>query len=131
MSSIWVFHRAFWLSALMMLRLALPNASAEASNIVVNASFEVGPFFFNGWQTNGAGDTVSPGEVIGYVANPYDDSSVEVRSPRRGIIIGRTTLPILNMGDALFHVAWSEEIGGVRPDRDATAEPVMDEDEII
>jgi len=80
------------------------------------------------------GDAVSQGEIIGFVANPYDDTSVEVRAPRRGIIIGRTTLPIVNMGDALFHIAWSQEIGG-RVDRDAakeqTAEPVMDEDEII
>ncbi len=81
------------------------------------------------------GEAVSPGDVIGHVSNPYDDSSVEVRSPRRGIIIGRTTLPIVNMGDALFHIAWSEEIGSARSDRDTprdtAAEPVMDEDEII
>lgn len=81
------------------------------------------------------GEAVSQGDVIGHVSNPYDDSSVEVRSPRRGIIIGRTTLPIVNMGDALFHIAWSEEIGSSRPERDphrdAAAEPVMDEDEII
>jgi uncharacterized protein len=82
------------------------------------------------------GDAVSAGEIIGYVANPYEDADVEVRCPRRGIIVGRTTLPIVNMGDALFHVAWSEELGGGRTalrdrDRDAAAEPVMDEDEII
>ena len=85
--------------------------------------------------TKRIGDAVSQGEVIGFVANPYDDSSVEVRAPRRGIIIGRTTLPILNMGDALFHIAWSEEISSKalrEPVREgATAEPVMDEDEII
>jgi predicted deacylase len=84
--------------------------------------------------TRRIGDAVSQGEVIGAVVNPYDDTSVEVRSPRRGIIIGRTTLPIVNMGDALFHVAWSEEIGGKpsrEPVREAIAEPVMDEDEII
>lgn len=87
--------------------------------------------------TKRIGDAVTQGEVIGFVANPYDDSFVEVRSPRRGIIIGRTTLPILNMGDALFHIAWSEEISS-KPDRvaepvrdAAVAEPVMDEDEII
>jgi hypothetical protein len=79
------------------------------------------------------GDAVSEGEVIGMIANPYDDTvDVEIKSPRRGIIIGRTTLPIVNMGDALFHIAWSEEIGG-KSGRDAPreAEPVMDEDEII
>ena len=88
------------------------------------------------------GDAVSEGEEIGVIANPYEDSDTPVRSPRRGIIIGRTTLPIVNMGDALFHIAWSEEIGRARPEpRDAVrdsareaagaAEPVMDEDEII
>ena len=81
------------------------------------------------------GEAVGEGEVIGYVSNPYEDSDVPVRAPRRGIIIGRTTLPIVNMGDALFHLAWTEEIGG-RPARreearEAAAEPVMDEDEII
>jgi hypothetical protein len=39
------------------------------------------------------------------------------------------------MGDALFHLAWSEDIGGKvqAPEvpREAVAEPVMDEDEII
>lgn len=81
------------------------------------------------------GDAVSEGEIIGFVANPYEDSDVEVRSPRRGVIIGRTTLPIVNMGDALFHIAWSEEIArrkGIKEiPREAQAEPVMDEDEII
>lgn len=61
------------------------------------------------------GEAVSQGEVIGHVANPYEENDVEVRAPRRGIIIGRTTLPIVNMGDALFHIAWSEEIGNVKP----------------
>lgn len=79
------------------------------------------------------GDAVSEGEVIGFVSNPYEDADVEVRSPRRGVIIGRTTLPIINMGDALFHIAWSEEIARRRgqSQREGAAEPVMDEDEII
>lgn len=81
------------------------------------------------------GDAVSENEVIGYIANPYEDADAEVRSPRRGLIIGRTTLPIVNMGDALFHVAWSEEIHRARrvmeTVREPVAEPLMDEDEII
>lgn len=76
------------------------------------------------------GDSVGQGEVVGFVANPYEDSEIEVRTPRRGVIIGRTTLPIVNMGDALFHIAWSEELA-MQVGRDGGAEPVMDEDEII
>lgn len=78
------------------------------------------------------GDAVSEGETLGAIANPYEDADTPVRSPRRGIIIGATTLPIVNMGDALFHIAWSEEMGPrTAGQRDAAAEPVMDEDEIL
>ena len=82
------------------------------------------------------GDAVSQDEVMGFIANPYEDQDVAVRSPRRGIIIGRTTLPIVNMGDALFHIAWSEELGPPNSmtrekEQEMAPEPVLDEDEII
>lgn len=88
------------------------------------------------------GHAVSDGDLLGCVANPYDESEVEVRAPCRGIIIGATTLPIVNMGDALFHIAWTREHhrkgqrqrpraarGPEGPD--LASDPVMDEDEII
>ena len=83
------------------------------------------------------GQAVSEGDLLGCVANHYDDTEMEVRSPVRGIVIGATTLPIVNMGDALFHIAWARE--HQRPSQkqraprpaDVAAEPVMDEDEII
>ena len=81
--------------------------------------------------TRKVGDAVSEGEVIGQIANPYEDADTPVRAPRRGIIIGRTTLPIVNMGDALFHIAWSNEMQAGPSKADASAEPVLDEDEII
>jgi predicted deacylase len=84
------------------------------------------------------GDAVSAGETIGFVANPYEESEIPVESPRRGIIVGRTTLPIVNMGDALFHIAWSAGHSPVRqtvrrpPSAEVDgADPLMDEDEII
>jgi len=93
------------------------------------------------------GNAVGEDEPIGVVANPYEGSEIQVRSPRRGIIVGATTLPIVNMGDALFHIAWTDEHHRTRISRDragafpspdpateaADAEPeaVMDEDEII
>ena len=78
------------------------------------------------------GDAISQGETIGVIASPYEESDTPVLSPRRGIIVGTTTLPIVNMGDALFHLAWNNEMAGKgSPPREAAAEPVMDEDEII
>jgi uncharacterized protein len=49
---------------------------------------------------------------------------VSVISDDDGIVIGRTNLPIVNRGDALFHVA--------RMKKPETAQaPLFDEDEII
>jgi predicted deacylase len=86
------------------------------------------------------GNAVSAGETIGFVANPYEDSETPIKSPRRGIIVGATTLPIVNMGDALFHIAWSDELERTKTPRETAtpaapppgeAEALMDEDEII
>jgi len=83
--------------------------------------------------TKRIGDAVNADEVVGHVANPYEDSAVEVRAPRRGILIGRTTLPIVNMGDALLNIGWSEEVGETRasPERELIDEPAPDEDEMV
>ena len=77
------------------------------------------------------GDAVSEGETIGVISNPYEEADTPVKSPRRGVIVGATTLPIVNLGDALFHIAWSEEMGTRPTPHRETAEPLMDEDEII
>lgn len=80
------------------------------------------------------GEAVGEGDIIGHIASPYEDGDIEVRAPCRGIIIGRTTLPIVNMGDALFHIAWSRDMAaGAAARRSAASadEPVLDEDEII
>lgn len=78
------------------------------------------------------GDAVSEGETIGIISNPYEEADTPVTSPRRGVIVGATTLPIVNLGDALFHIAWSQEMTAkTAAQRDTAAEPVMDEDEII
>ena len=86
--------------------------------------------------TKQIGNAVSAGEVIGVVSNPYEESESEVRASHRGIIVGRTTLPIVNMGDALFHVAWAEEFTAAKVVHEPLAardgsDPLMDEDEII
>ena len=79
------------------------------------------------------GAQITAGELIGYIANPYEDADVPVIAPKSGIVIGRTTLPIVNLGDALFHVAWSNDPTPQRGTRAAEArrEPIPDEDEIL
>ena len=59
------------------------------------------------------GMRVKRGEVLGVVDSPYGDNEVEVEAPASGIIIGKTALPLINEGDALFHVARFQAVKGV------------------
>lgn len=79
------------------------------------------------------GVNVAENDVMGYVASPYEDLDVPVFAPRDGIVVGCTTLPIVNLGDALFHIAWSSdaEAALARGAIATPSEPVMDEDEIL
>jgi hypothetical protein len=74
------------------------------------------------------GDTVDAGQVIGTIASPFETGDIAVIAPRRGLVIGETTLPVVNMGDALFHIAWSDDMTAIAP---RGAEPLLDEDEIL
>lgn len=70
--------------------------------------------------------------MIVVITNPCEENDTPVHAPRRGVIVGATTPPIVNMGDALFHLAWREEKTDAKvATRDAAVEPVMDENEII
>ncbi|HHH37659.1 MAG TPA: succinylglutamate desuccinylase/aspartoacylase family protein [Epsilonproteobacteria bacterium] len=51
------------------------------------------------------GDTVKTEEVIAYIDEPLDDESYEIRAPFDGIIIGKTKIPLVQAGDAVFHIA--------------------------
>ncbi len=59
------------------------------------------------------GARVNRGEAIGTIADPFGDSEVEVIADHSGLVIGRTQLPIVHQGDALFHVARFEDVGEV------------------
>lgn len=81
----------------------------------------------------GVGDTVTPGTVLGAISDPFGEVEHEVASDERGIVIGRTNMPVVYEGDALFHIA-----GTLRADAAAEgvnahleAPPLYDEDEII
>ena len=48
---------------------------------------------------------VSVGERVGVIADPLGTREVEITTAKHGIVIGRTELPLVNEGDALFHIA--------------------------
>lgn len=70
------------------------------------------------------GTHVSQGQSLGEISSPLGDLSVSVIAEDDGIIVGRTNLPIVNRGDALFHVARMKK-------SDLVQAPLFDEDEII
>jgi predicted deacylase len=76
------------------------------------------------------GDRVGRREVIGVVADPLGATSVPVVSDDDGIIVGRTNLPLVNKGDALFHIAKAKPLTSIKGRSDMAA-ALFDEDEII
>jgi len=55
--------------------------------------------------TAALGASVSKGDILGYVADPYGGREEQITSPDNGIIIGRTNLPLMHEGDAMLHLA--------------------------
>ena len=55
------------------------------------------------------GNLVKKGELLGELTDPWGDDKVEVIAQKTGIIIGMTRLPLVNNGDALFHIARFED----------------------
>ncbi len=51
------------------------------------------------------GARVAKGNVIAMISDPIGSKSAEVTAPDDGIIIGRTFLPLVHEGEALFHLA--------------------------
>lgn len=52
------------------------------------------------------GDRVEKGQVLAYVNSPLGHVKVEIKANKGGIIIGQQTLPLVNEGDAVFHLAY-------------------------
>jgi uncharacterized protein len=51
------------------------------------------------------GSRVELNELLGFVSDPFGEVEEEILSPVDGIIIGRINLPLVNEGEALFHIA--------------------------
>ncbi|MDH3671365.1 MAG: succinylglutamate desuccinylase/aspartoacylase family protein [Gammaproteobacteria bacterium] len=51
------------------------------------------------------GAKVKKGETLGFVGDPFGENEAAVIAPADGVIIGRTNLPLVYEGEALFHQA--------------------------
>jgi predicted deacylase len=59
------------------------------------------------------GGRVKKGGRLGAVADAFGEHETFVTAPATGIVIGRAHLPVVNEGDALYHIARFEESEGV------------------
>ena len=50
------------------------------------------------------GEKVTKNQVLGHIMDTYGETSFEVKAPYDGYIIAVNNFPIINMGDALFHI---------------------------
>lgn len=51
------------------------------------------------------GAEVNAGDRLALIGDPFGDHEEEVLSPAAGIVIGRTRVPLVHEGEALFHIA--------------------------
>lgn len=62
------------------------------------------------------GQEVGRNERVGLIADPFGENEEIITSPANGVVIGRTDLPLVHEGDAVFHIA--------RLDENSQAEPI-------
>ena len=56
------------------------------------------------------GDAVQKGEVIARIHEMYENQGFDVLAPFAGIIIGKTQIPLIHEGDAIFHIAAFDDL---------------------
>ncbi len=56
-------------------------------------------------QIKRLGDEVQAGEILAVISDTFGNNSYNVRAKASGIVIGMSTIPLVNKGDAMLHVA--------------------------
>jgi predicted deacylase len=55
-----------------------------------------------------SGDHVNKGQVLGIITDPYGGPETKVKARKKGIIFGHNNKPVINQGDALFHIGYEK-----------------------
>ncbi len=80
------------------------------------------------------GEGVEDGTLLAVVSDPFGENEVEITANASAIILGRATMPVVNEGDAIYHLAPVEADPDARMARltaELEADPMFDEDEIL
>ena len=76
------------------------------------------------------------GAVLAAVSDPFGEEEQEITAPFDGIIVGRAVMPVVNEGDAVFHLGRVASLSRAETTMDDVTtqmadDPLFDEDEII
>lgn len=55
------------------------------------------------------GDQVQTDDALAHIGNPFGENIATVTATRSGIIIGKQNIPLVQEGDAMYHIAYFEE----------------------
>jgi predicted deacylase len=55
------------------------------------------------------GDMVEKGDIVGYISEPAGKTDTILEATSQGIIIGRTNIPLVYEGEALFHIGRTQQ----------------------
>lgn len=59
------------------------------------------------------GTFVQAGQMVGYVTDSFGQFKQVIKAPQPGVIIGLSQLPLVNKGDALFHLALLKDLSEI------------------
>ena len=59
------------------------------------------------------GAWIKKDDLIGRISSPFGGDDVNIHSPAAGILVGRNNMPLVNEGEALYHIARFEEVSEV------------------
>lgn len=64
--------------------------------------------------TKKLGSRIKANELIGRISDPFGIHIAKIYAEKSGILIGKTTIPLVNEGDALFHIASFDDDSAVK-----------------
>ncbi len=70
------------------------------------------------------GQTVQQGDLLAHIYSPYSDFEVAIQATLSGVVIGRNNLPLVNEGEALFHIAEVSSLAEAEKTLDAISDEV-------
>jgi predicted deacylase len=79
------------------------------------------------------GSQVKKNDPLGLIADPYGENEVPVLAPFAGVVIGKVNLPLVNEGEALYHIARfgeTDTIGQPYPETTLETEQLALEDSL-